>query len=100
MRELDAEGIQAHKELEKKFDLEKQDRLGEYQERLRNAGSKDEFNKILAEYETAQLRVDQEMAKAKAKQTDKLDRDLKARRQKLKAQAEIARNQKFKEIEE
>lgn len=76
------------------------DKLAEYQDRLRNAKGNKNFQNILLEFQAAQLKVEEELAKQKAKEQDRLDRDFKARKAKLKSQAEIKRSQAFKNLEE
>jgi hypothetical protein len=99
MEELDDEDKTARQNLTKKFETIKTDKLADYQDKLRNAGGTKDFQNILDQYQLAQLQVDRELERQIKKENDKLDRDLKARKAKAKAQAEIRRNQKFKELE-
>lgn len=66
---------------------------------MHNAGGSKDFQNILDEYQLAQIQVDKELKRQIDKENDRLDRDLKARKAKAKAQAEIRRNQRFKELE-
>jgi len=89
---LEREDNQLKQDLSKKFDQMKLDKLADYQDRLKNAGGTKDFQNILDEFQRAQLIVDKELQRQRDKETDKLDRDLKARKAKAKASAEIKRN--------
>jgi hypothetical protein len=54
----------------------------------------------LLDYQQAQAKVEDELAKQRLKEEDKLDRDLKSRKAKAKSQAELKRHNRFKELEE
>ena len=100
MKEMDVEDIQARKAVDAEFDRKKQDKLSEYEDRLKNAGGKDQFQKVLGEYQLAQAKVEKELERQRQKEDDRLDRELKARRAKAKARAELKRNEKFAKIDE
>lgn len=96
---LEQENVLSHEKVTKKYETIKADKLADYQDRLRNAGGSKDFQNILAQYQDAQITVDKELKRQIEKENDRLDRDLKARKAKAKAQAEIRRNQRFKELE-
>ena len=96
---LEQENVLSHEKVTKKYETIKADKLADYQDRLRNAGGSKDFQNILAQYWDAQITVDKELKRQIEKENDRLDRDLKARKAKAKAQAEIRRNQRFKELE-
>lgn len=99
MEQLDTEDVSNKQNVAKKYETIKHDRLADYQDRLHNAGGSKDFQNILDEYQLAQIQVDKELKRQIDKENDRLDRDLKARKAKAKAQAEIRRNQRFKELE-
>lgn len=43
MKEMDKEDVQARKVVDAEFDRKKQDKLSDYEDRLKNAGGKDQF---------------------------------------------------------
>jgi hypothetical protein len=47
--------------------------MSDYQDRLKAADGKDQFNDILAEYQRAQVGVDRELDKQKAKEAERLE---------------------------
>merc|ERR1740117_396919 len=99
MEQLDTEDVSNKQNVAKKYETIKHDRLADYQDRLHNAGGSKDFQNILDEYQLAQIQVDKELKRQIDKENDRLDRDLKARKAKAKAQAEIRRNQRLKELE-
>ena len=50
LREVDREDLEEQKALDEKFKAEKQDRLEEFQERLKDAKSNKNFQDVLNEY--------------------------------------------------
>ena len=99
MENLDQENDTAKENVSKKYEAIKVDKLADYQDRLRNAGGTKDFQNILNQYQEAQLQVDKELKRQIDKENDRLDRDLKQRKARAKAQAEIRRNQRFKDLE-
>ena len=67
--------------------MEKYDKLTEFEDKLKAAGSQKEFNLILADYQKAQSDVEKELEKQRQKDNERLERDLKARKALARANA-------------
>lgn len=100
IEELEVENETAKQNVVKKYETIKTEKLADYQDRLRNAGGSKDFQNILDQYQYAQLQVDKELRRQIEKENDRLERELKARKAKAKAAAEIRRNEKFKQLEQ
>lgn len=61
LKKLDIEHEELKKELEDRFEKEKQNKLAEYQDKLRNAKGKNDFQNVLLDYQTAQLQVESQL---------------------------------------
>ncbi len=58
----------------------KQEKLAQFEDKLREAKDGKDFGKVLENYQTASKRVDGELEKEKAKQNSELEKALKNRR--------------------
>lgn len=99
LKNLEEENITMKKNIEKKYENIKTERLADFQDKLRICGGHKDFQNILQQYQIAQAQVDKELKRQIDKENDKLDRDLKSRKAKAKAQQEIRRNERFKQLE-
>jgi len=99
MEKIDKDEREQRETLDQRFKLEKQERLSEYQDRLENARGGKSFQKILEEFQEAQLLVDKELEKQRSKEEEKLKRDIGARRAKAKANAELKRTDMLGQVD-
>ena len=86
-------------ELKQKFELEKRDKLADFEERLRLAKGDSNFQQVLEEYQEAQRNIEKKLKKDFDKQNKKLEDQLKARRARRKNQAQLKKAEMFNEIE-
>lgn len=93
--ELLQEENAAKEQIEENLKIDKLNRLAEFEDKLKASGSQKEFNKVLGEYQKAQLEVDQELVKQRQKELERLDRDMKARRAAVRARAKVKRDKAF-----
>lgn len=84
---MDAELEKETEALEQLYLVKKADKMADYQDRLKGADGKDQFGDILAEYQRAQVGVDRELEKQKAKEAERLEQALAARKAKRRNQA-------------
>lgn len=100
LNDIQADEAQQRQQIEDNLRIDKINRLAEYEERLKSTGSQKEFNKVLGEYQKAQLDVDKELDKQRQKEQERLDRDIKARRAAARAKAKARKDKEFAEIEQ
>jgi hypothetical protein len=63
---MDDELAKEAEALDQQYLVKKADKMSDYQDRLKAADGKDQFNDILAEYQRAQVGVDRELDKQKS----------------------------------
>jgi len=80
--------------------VKKNEKLAEFQDKLKNARSDKNFQNVLEDFQNAQKEVEKQIQKDFAKQNVKLENELKARRARRKNQAQLKKTEKFSEIED
>jgi hypothetical protein len=96
---MDAELTKETEALEQTYLVKKADKMADYQDRLKAADGKDQFGDILAEYQKAQVGVDRELEKQKAKEAERLEQALAARKAKRRAQAQMKMKDESQKID-
>lgn len=78
----------------------RRERLSEYEDKLRAAANSNDFQSTLDAYQLSQAKVDKEMEKQRQLQLEALDRDLKARRAKVRAKADAKKNERLQNLDD
>lgn len=81
---------QAEREnLNERQKLQKQERLSDYQDKLQNSKGGKNLQKVLHEYQKAQIDVDKDLEKIRRKDEDRLNRDFQTRKAKIRSAVEL-----------